>query len=153
MASQTEKKLPQSPFLTWPTQRRSEYFELATQLSWSDGQRWIVWWKPFKKMAGVIYQKYKPVPIDSWRSKNCAIGLLDNIAWTEMFLVNKNGFGWGGKFMRSLTGGAHFMLQSSLKRRGNELLAILRIDPSLASPIPEKQGRVKGNSLRKLGGL
>jgi len=34
----------------------------------------IVWWKPFQKMAWVIYQKDKPGPIDPWRTKNCSNG-------------------------------------------------------------------------------
>ncbi len=94
----------------------------------------------------VNYEKYKPVTITD-KGKLQAGLIIRKHRLTEMFLVEKMGFGW--EVVHDIAEQMEHIKSSIFFERIDELLGYPKIDPH-GSPIPDKQGRMDSLSYQKL---
>jgi DtxR family Mn-dependent transcriptional regulator len=102
-----------------------------------------------KKMAAqgwLKYQKYKPLTITKKGRKTAAL-IIRKHRLTEMFLVEKMGFSWEN--VHEIAEQVEHVQSEAFFDRMDELLGHPRFDPH-GSPIPDKQGQVEQQNLRKL---
>jgi DtxR family Mn-dependent transcriptional regulator len=138
MASQTEENYLKALFNLANSAGEVNISELATQLHVSmPTVNSMV--KTLQKNGWVIYQKYKPVQLTPEGQKTAAMVIRQH-RLTEMFLVNKMGFGW--EEVHAIAEQVEHIHAPKFFERMDELLGYPTIDPH-GSPIPDKQGRVK----------
>ncbi len=94
----------------------------------------------------IKYEKYKPLSLTSDGKKTAAL-IVRKHRLTEMFLVDKMGFGW--EQVHEIAEQIEHIKSPALFERMDELLGSPTIDPH-GSPIPDKQGRVNWKSYEKL---
>jgi len=138
MASQTEENYLKALFNLANSAGEVNISELATQLHVSmPTVNSMV--KTLQKNGWVIYQKYKPVQLTPEGQKTAALVIRQH-RLTEMFLVNKMGFGW--EEVHAIAEQVEHIHAPKFFERMDELLGYPTIDPH-GSPIPDKQGRIK----------
>lgn len=102
-----------------------------------------------KKLAAknlVHYESYKPLRLTESGKKEAAL-ILRKHRLTEMYLVEKMGFGW--EEVHPIAEQIEHIVAPVFFERMDELLAYPSIDPH-GSPIPDKEGRVKSKHHEKL---
>ncbi len=102
-----------------------------------------------KKLAEkklVHYESYKPLKL-SEKGKKAAALIIRKHRLTEMFLVEKMGFGW--EQVHEIAEQIEHIHSPEFFEKMDELLAYPKIDPH-GSPIPDKEGRIEWVSYTKL---
>ncbi|MDG1278673.1 MAG: metal-dependent transcriptional regulator [Algoriphagus sp.] len=138
MASQTEENYLKALFNLANPAGEVNISELANQMNVSmPTVNSMV--KTLQKNGWVIYQKYKPVQLTPEGQKTAALVIRQH-RLTEMFLVNKMGFGW--EEVHAIAEQVEHIHAPKFFERMDELLGFPTIDPH-GSPIPDKMGRIK----------
>lgn len=102
-----------------------------------------------KKLAnlGLLeYEKYKPLKITK-KGKYQAALIIRKHRLTEMYLVEKMGFGW--EEVHEIAEQLEHVQSDAFFDRMDELLGNPRFDPH-GSPIPDKQGKIASHGFRRL---
>ncbi len=94
--------------------------------------------KNLKKQGLVNYEKYKPISLTEKGKKEAAL-VIRKHRLTEMYLVNKMGFGW--EEVHEIAEQLEHIHSPVLFNRIDELLGFPKIDPH-GSPIPDKDGKI-----------
>lgn len=138
MASQTEENYLKSIFNLANSDDEVNISELAQkmQVSMPTVNSMV---KTLQKNGWVSYQKYKPIALTDDGKKAAAL-VIRKHRLTEMFLVNKMGFGW--EEVHEIAEQVEHIHAPKFFERMDELLGYPTIDPH-GSPIPDKLGRVK----------
>lgn len=159
MASQTEENYLKSLFNLANEKGEVNISELASQMQVSmPTVNSMV--KTLQKNGWLIYEKYKPVTLTPEGKKDAAL-VIRKHRLTEMFLVNKMGFGW--EEVHEIAEQVEHIHAPKFFERMDEMMGFPTIDPH-GSPIPDKLGRIqeinylslsdcKSGQLVKLAGL
>ncbi len=94
--------------------------------------------KNLKKQGLVNYEKYKPISLTEKGKKEAAL-VIRKHRLTEMYLVNKMGFGW--EEVHEIAEQLEHIHSPVLFNRIDELLGFPKIDPH-GSPIPDSDGKI-----------
>ncbi|MEB2775850.1 metal-dependent transcriptional regulator [Algoriphagus sp. D3-2-R+10] len=138
MASQTEENYLKSLFNLANDKNEINISELANQMQVSmPTVNSMV--KTLQKNGWVVYEKYKPVALTSKGKKEAAL-IIRKHRLTEMFLVNKMGFGW--EEVHEIAEQVEHIHAPKFFERMDEMMGFPTIDPH-GSPIPDKQGRIQ----------
>lgn len=138
MASQTEENYLKSLFNLANDNNEVNISELATQMQVSmPTVNSMV--KTLQKNGWLIYEKYKPVTLTPKGKKEAAL-IIRKHRLTEMFLVNKMGFGW--EEVHEIAEQVEHIHAPKFFERMDEMMGFPTIDPH-GSPIPDKQGRIQ----------
>lgn len=95
--------------------------------------------KNLQKSDLVHYEKYKPVTLSEKGKKTAAL-IVRKHRLTEMFLVNKMGFGW--EEVHEIAEQVEHIHAPKFFERMDEMLGFPTVDPH-GSPIPDKHGRMQ----------
>ncbi|MFC3414959.1 metal-dependent transcriptional regulator [Algoriphagus hitonicola] len=95
--------------------------------------------KNLQKSDLVHYEKYKPVTLSEKGKKTAAL-IVRKHRLTEMFLVNKMGFGW--EEVHQIAEQVEHIHAPKFFERMDEMLGFPTVDPH-GSPIPDKHGRMQ----------
>lgn len=138
MASQTEENYLKSLFNLANEKDEVNVSELAAQMQVSmPTVNSMV--KTLQKNGWLIYEKYKPVTLTLAGKKEAAL-VIRKHRLTEMFLVNKMGFGW--EEVHEIAEQVEHIHAPKFFERMDEMMGFPTIDPH-GSPIPDKQGRIQ----------
>ncbi|REG79505.1 metal-dependent transcriptional regulator [Algoriphagus antarcticus] len=138
MASQTEENYLKSLFNLANDKNEVNISELAAQMQVSmPTVNSMV--KTLQKNDWLIYEKYKPVILTPQGKKEAAL-IIRKHRLTEMFLVNKMGFGW--EEVHEIAEQVEHIHAPKFFERMDEMMGFPTIDPH-GSPIPDKQGRIQ----------
>lgn len=94
----------------------------------------------------VHYESYKPIRLTEKGKREAAI-IIRKHRLTEMFLVQKMGFGW--EYVHEIAEQVEHVQSPEFFEKMDELLGFPKIDPH-GSPIPDKNGKIEWKSYRKL---
>ncbi|MDH4089949.1 MAG: metal-dependent transcriptional regulator [Cyclobacteriaceae bacterium] len=94
----------------------------------------------------VHYEKYKPISLTSKGKKEASL-VIRKHRLTEMYLVEKMGFGW--EKVHEIAEQVEHIKSPALFERMDELLGHPKIDPH-GSPIPDRNGKIEWKSYHKL---
>lgn len=103
-----------------------------------------------KKLASkdlVLYESYKPIRLTEKGLKEAAL-ILRKHRLTEMFLVEKMGFGW--EEVHEIAEQVEHIQSPEFFEKMDLILDFPKMDPH-GSPIPDKDGNVEWKEYRKLG--
>lgn len=138
MASQTEENYLKSLFNLANEKDEVNISELAAQMQVSmPTVNSMV--KTLQKNGWLIYEKYKPVTLTPKGKKEAAL-IIRKHRLTEMFLVNKMGFGW--EEVHEIAEQVEHIHAPKFFERMDEMMGYPTIDPH-GSPIPDKHGRIQ----------
>lgn len=138
MASQTEENYLKSLFNLANDKHEVNISELAAQMQVSmPTVNSMV--KTLQKNDWLIYEKYKPVVLTQKGKKEAAL-IIRKHRLTEMFLVNKMGFGW--EEVHEIAEQIEHIHAPKFFERMDEMMGFPTVDPH-GSPIPDKQGRIQ----------
>jgi DtxR family Mn-dependent transcriptional regulator len=138
MASQTEENYLKSLFNLANENNEVNISELAAQMQVSmPTVNSMV--KTLQKNGWLNYEKYKPVTLTPKGKKEAAL-IIRKHRLTEMFLVNKMGFGW--EEVHEIAEQVEHIHAPKFFERMDEMMGFPTIDPH-GSPIPDKQGRIQ----------
>ena len=102
-----------------------------------------------KKLAEkklVLYESYKPLKLSD-KGKKAAGLIIRKHRLTEMYLVEKMGFGW--EQVHEIAEQVEHLQSSVFFEKMDELLGFPKIDPH-GSPIPDKNGKIHWLEFKKL---
>ena len=102
--------------------------------------------KKFSQKNWVIYESYKPIKITALGKKEAA-HVVRKHRLTEMFLVEKMGFGW--EVVHEIAEQLEHIHSEIYFDKMDELLNYPKVDPH-GEPIPDKQGNIIQQNLTKL---
>ena len=102
--------------------------------------------KKFSQRNWVIYESYKPIKIAALGKKEAA-HVVRKHRLTEMFLVEKMGFGW--EVVHEIAEQLEHIHSEIFFDKMDELLNYPKVDPH-GEPIPDKQGNIIQQNLTKL---
>ena len=102
--------------------------------------------KKFSQKNWVIYESYKPIKITALGKKEAA-HVVRKHRLTEMFLVEKMGFGW--EVVHEIAEQLEHIHSEIFFDKMDELLNHPKVDPH-GEPIPDKQGNIIQQNLTKL---
>ena len=102
--------------------------------------------KKFSQKNWVIYESYKPIKITALGKKEAA-HVVRKHRLTEMFLVEKMGFGW--EVVHAIAEQLEHIHSEIFFDKMDELLNYPKVDPH-GEPIPDKQGNIIQQNLTKL---
>ena len=102
--------------------------------------------KKFSQKNWVIYESYKPIKITTLGKKEAA-HVVRKHRLTEMFLVEKMGFGW--EVVHEIAEQLEHIHSEIFFDKMDELLNYPKVDPH-GEPIPDKQGNIIQQNLTKL---
>lgn len=102
--------------------------------------------KKFAEKKWVIYESYKPLTITEQGKKEAA-QVVRKHRLTEMFLVQKMGFGW--EEVHDIAEQIEHIKSEIFFDKIDELLQYPKIDPH-GSPIPDKNGNIINENYKKL---
>lgn len=94
----------------------------------------------------IAYESYNPVRLTSKEEKEAAL-IIRKHRLTEMYLVEKMGFGWDE--VHDITEQIEHVQSSDFFEKMDELLGFLKLDPH-GSPIPDKNGKMEWVEYHKL---
>jgi DtxR family Mn-dependent transcriptional regulator len=94
----------------------------------------------------LIYEKYKPLKLTEKGRKAAAL-VIRKHRLTEMFLVEKMGFGW--EEVHEIAEQVEHVKSSDFFDRMDELMDFPKVDPH-GSPIPDKKGNIVSHNYKKL---
>ncbi|MBN2772596.1 MAG: metal-dependent transcriptional regulator [Prolixibacteraceae bacterium] len=137
MASQTEENYLKSLFALSRSPKGVNVSELSTllQVSLPTVNSMV---KNLKKQGLVNYEKYKPISLTG-KGKKAAALVLRKHRLTEMFLVEKMGFGW--EVVHDIAEQVEHIDSPEFFDRMDKLLGFPKFDPH-GSPIPDKNGAI-----------
>jgi DtxR family Mn-dependent transcriptional regulator len=98
------------------------------------------------KQGLVNYEKYKPISLTAKGKREAAL-VIRKHRLTEMFLVEKMGFGW--EVVHEIAEQIEHIQSPAFFDRMDELLGNPTVDPH-GSPIPDKNGKIVWKSYQKL---
>ncbi len=137
MASQTEENYLKSLYILTSSTTKVNATELGNFLSVRlPTVNSMV--KNLRKQGLVNYEKYKPISLTT-SGKKIAAQVIRKHRLTEMFLVNKMGFGW--EEVHDIAEQVEHINSSAFFERMDEQLGFPKFDPH-GSPIPDKNGNV-----------
>ena len=102
--------------------------------------------KKFSQKNWVIYESYKPIKVTALGKKEAA-HVVRKHRLTEMFLVEKMGFGW--EVVHEIAEQLEHIHSEIFFDKMDELLDYPKVDPH-GEPIPDKQGNIIQQNLTKL---
>lgn len=102
--------------------------------------------KKLSEKGLVNYEKYKPLSLTTKGKKDAAL-VIRKHRLTEMYLVEKMGFGW--EQVHEIAEQMEHIKAPQFFDRMDELMGHPTIDPH-GSPIPDKNGRIQWRSFEKL---
>lgn len=102
--------------------------------------------KKLAKMGFILYEKYKPLQITEQGKKEAAL-IIRKHRLTEMYLVEKMGFGWDE--VHEIAEHIEHLKSPEFFDRVDEILGFPTHDPH-GSPIPDKDGHIESMNLKKL---
>ena len=102
--------------------------------------------KKFSQKNWVIYESYKPIKVTALGKKE-ATHVVRKHRLTEMFLVEKMGFGW--EVVHEIAEQLEHIHSEIFFDKMDELLNYPKVDPH-GEPIPDKQGNIIQQNLTKL---
>lgn len=102
--------------------------------------------KKFAEKKWVIYETYKPIKITDLGKREAAL-VVRKHRLTEMFLVEKMGFGWEN--VHEIAEQLEHIHSEIFFNKMDELLQYPKIDPH-GEPIPDKDGNIISQNYRKL---
>ena len=102
--------------------------------------------KKFADKNWVIYETYKPIKVTELGRKEAAI-VVRKHRLTEMFLVEKMGFGWEN--VHEIAEQLEHVHSEDFFDKMDELLNFPKVDPH-GEPIPDKDGIIITQNLKKL---
>ena len=102
--------------------------------------------KNLKTQGLVVYEKYKPLLLTE-RGKKAAGLILRKHRLTEMYLVEKMGFGW--QEVHEIAEQVEHIKSPAFFERMDELMDYPRVDPH-GSPIPDKEGNIAPQGYKRL---
>lgn len=138
MASQTEENYLKSLFNLSNEKNEVNISDLAARMEVSmPTVNSMV--KTLQKNDLLLYEKYKPVTLTP-KGKIEAVLIIRKHRLTEMFLVNKMGFGW--EEVHEIAEQVEHIHAPKFFERMDEMMGFPTIDPH-GSPIPDKQGRIQ----------
>jgi len=105
--------------------------------------------KNLEKQGYVNYEKYKPVSLTSKGKKTAAL-VIRKHRLTEMYLVEKMGFGW--EEVHQIAEQIEHINSVTFFERMDELLGYPEFDPH-GSPIPDKSGNISHRKQQALSTL
>lgn len=94
----------------------------------------------------IVYERYKPVRLTLKGKKEAAL-IIRKHRLTEMFLVEKMGFGWDE--VHDIAEQIEHVQSPAFFAKMDELLGYPKLDPH-GSPIPDKNGKVEHTEYHKL---
>jgi DtxR family Mn-dependent transcriptional regulator len=145
MASPTEENYLKSLFLLTRQKEEVKVSELSASLNVSlPTVNSMV--RNLKAQGLIYYEKYKPLTLTEKGKKNAAL-VLRKHRLTEMYLVEKMGFGW--EEVHTIAEQVEHIDSTLFFERMDELLGFPKIDPH-GSPIPDKHGKIATHSFQKL---
>jgi DtxR family Mn-dependent transcriptional regulator len=137
MASQTEENYLKALFSLSNEKETVNISELSSTLNVSlPTVNSMV--KNLKNQNLVNYQKYKPLTLTE-KGKKLAASIVRKHRLTEMYLVNKMGFGW--EEVHEIAEQIEHINSTALFERMDEILKFPTMDPH-GSPIPDKNGKI-----------
>ncbi len=95
--------------------------------------------KTLQKSGWLIYEKYKPVTLTQKGQREAAL-VIRKHRLTEMFLVNKMGFGW--EEVHEIAEQIEHIQAPKFFERMDEMMGYPTLDPH-GSPIPDKNGKIQ----------
>lgn len=102
--------------------------------------------KNLKKQDLINYEKYKPISLTE-KGRQIASAVVRKHRLTEMFLVEKMGFGWDE--VHEIAEQVEHIDSPDFFERMNEILKFPTIDPH-GSPIPDKNGKINRQNYLRL---
>ena len=102
--------------------------------------------KKLQQQEWVIYEKYKPLKLTEAGRKAGAL-IIRKHRLTEMFLVEKMGFGW--EEVHEIAEQVEHVKAPVLFDRMDELMDFPKVDPH-GSPIPDKEGNIITRDFKKM---
>lgn len=102
--------------------------------------------KKFAKRGWVHYESYKPIRLTAKGKKEAGL-IIRKHRLTEMYLVEKMGFGW--EEVHEIAEQVEHVHASAFFEKMSELLDHPKIDPH-GSPIPDKEGKLEWKEYNKL---
>ena len=102
--------------------------------------------KKFADKDWVIYETYKPIKVTELGRKEAAI-VVRKHRLTEMFLVEKMGFGWEN--VHEIAEQLEHVHSEDFFDKMDEILNFPKVDPH-GEPIPDKDGIISTQNLKKL---
>ena len=102
--------------------------------------------KKFAQKNWVIYETYKPIKVTELGRKEAAI-VVRKHRLTEMFLVEKMGFGWEN--VHEIAEQLEHVHSEDFFDKMDEILNFPKVDPH-GEPIPDKDGIIITQNLKKL---
>lgn len=102
--------------------------------------------KKFAEKKWVRYESYKPIKLTESGKKEAAL-IVRKHRLTEMFLVQKMGFGWEN--VHEIAEQLEHIHSEIFFDKMNEILSNPKVDPH-GEPIPDKDGNIIRSDLRKL---
>jgi DtxR family Mn-dependent transcriptional regulator len=138
MATQTEENYLKSLFFLANESGEVNVSELAVhlQVSMPTVNSMV---KSLHKNGWLVYEKYKPVTLTPKGQTEAAL-IVRKHRLTEMFLVQKMGFGW--EEVHEIAEQIEHIQAPKLFERMDEILNFPTIDPH-GSPIPDKLGKIQ----------
>lgn len=102
--------------------------------------------KRFAEKGFVHYESYRPLKLTDKGKKEAGL-IIRKHRLTEMYLVEKMGFGW--EEVHEIAEQVEHVHAPALFKKMNELLGFPKMDPH-GSPIPDKEGRLEWKEYDKL---
>ncbi len=145
MASQTEENYLKAMFTLSSTNGEINLSELSNMLEVSTPTANSMV-KKLSEKGLVNYEKYKPLSLTAKGKKDAAL-IIRKHRLTEMYLVEKMGFGW--EQVHEIAEQMEHIKSPQFFDRMDELMGHPTIDPH-GSPIPDKNGKIEWKSYDKL---
>ncbi|UIR56833.1 metal-dependent transcriptional regulator [Sphingobacterium sp. SRCM116780] len=146
MISQTEENYLKALFMLTSAKGEANLNELGKQLT----VKMPTVSSMMKRLAEknlVVYESYKPIKLTK-KGEGEAILIIRKHRLTEMYLVEKMGFGW--EEVHEIAEQIEHIKSPAFFDKMDELLGYPKVDPH-GSPIPDRNGNMKDNSYVKLG--
>ena len=105
--------------------------------------------KKLGEVGLVVYKKYKPLQLTRQGKKTASL-IIRKHRLTEMFLVEKMGFGW--EEVHEIAEEIEHINSAKLFERMDDILGYPTVDPH-GSPIPDKNGQVALKEYQPLSGV
>lgn len=102
--------------------------------------------KTLKQEGLILYEKYKPLKLTMKGQKAAAL-IIRKHRLTEMFLVEKMGFGW--EEVHEIAEQVEHIKAPAFFERMDKLMNFPKVDPH-GSPIPDKHGNIVNYDYKKL---
>jgi DtxR family transcriptional regulator, Mn-dependent transcriptional regulator len=102
--------------------------------------------KRFHELGWLVYEKYKPLQLTPTGKKEAAL-IIRKHRLTEMFLVDKMAFGW--EEVHEIAEQIEHVASPVFFNRMEEIMGFPKFDPH-GSPIPDRDGHIMSQNLRKL---